>query len=157
MLHQAIGDALDPSQPPRDYYAVGPAATTAATCAASCCARSARSPACRTSTCCAPHFAQAALLYAKCRRTNTIPPGERERRCVAWYEQHRDRYGDIDWHEFASAAGSQFHVYGPLFEAFAGRRDAIARAYDAYFPYVSALHVCSMRSSIKPKTASTAS
>ena len=32
-------------------------------------------------------------------------------------------------------------MYGPLYEAFLGRREAIAGTYDAYFPYVSAVHV----------------
>ena len=88
-----------------------------------------------------PRFAQAAQLYGEMQTHKHYPAGERERRCVAWYEQHRERYQDIDWHEFASAAGSQFHVYGPLFEALLGRREAIEGTYDAYFPYVSAVHV----------------
>lgn len=141
VLHFAIGDALDPHAPVRDYYALGPAGDDGGYL---------RDLVHRTQHALAhaphldllgPHFSQAAALYGEMQTHKHYPAGEREQRCVAWYERHRDRYADIDWHEFASAAGSQFHVYGPLFEAFLGRRDAIACTYDAYFPYVSALHV----------------
>jgi tetraprenyl-beta-curcumene synthase len=141
VLHLAIADALDPQAPVRDYYACGPAGDDGGYL---------RDLVRRTQRALAhaphldllgPHFAEAAALYGEMQTHKHYPAGEREQRCVAWYERHRDRYADIDWHEFASAAGSQFHVYGPLFEAFLGRRDAIAGTYDAYFPYVSALHV----------------
>jgi tetraprenyl-beta-curcumene synthase len=141
VLHQAIADALDPSATVHDYYARGPAGDDGGYL---------RDLVERTQRALsrvphldvlAPRFAHAAQLYGEMQTYKHYPPGEREQRCVAWYEQHRDQYRDIDWHEFASAAGSQFHVYGPLFEAFLDRRDAIAGTYDAYFPYVSALHV----------------
>jgi tetraprenyl-beta-curcumene synthase len=141
ILHHAIADALDPGATPRDYYARGPRGEDGGYL---------RGLVVQTQHALAdvphldllaPHFADAATLYGEMQTYKHYPAGERERRCVAWYERHRDRYADIDWHEFASAAGSQFHVYGPLFEAFLGRPDAIAGTYDAYFPYVSALHV----------------
>jgi tetraprenyl-beta-curcumene synthase len=141
ILHHAIADALDPSAPLRDYYARGPRGDDGGYL---------RDLVRQTQRALAdvphldllaPHFADAATLYGEMQTYKHYPPGERERRCVAWYERHRDRYADIDWHEFASAAGSQFHVYGPLFEAFLDRPAAIAGTYDAYFPYVSALHV----------------
>ncbi len=141
VLHLAIADALDPSAPPRDYYRLGPRGDDGGYL---------RGLVARTQRALAdvphldvlaPHFAQAAALYGEMQTHKHYPAGERERRCVAWYEEHRDRYRDIDWHEFACAAGSQFHVYGPLYEAFAGRPQTIENTYDAYFPYVSALHV----------------
>jgi tetraprenyl-beta-curcumene synthase len=141
VLHLAIADALDPTAPLRDYYARGPRGDDGGYL---------RDLVQQTQRALAqaphldllrPHFAHAAALYGEMQTHKHYPAGEREQRCVAWYERHRDRYADIDWHEFASAAGSQFHVYGPLFEAFLDRRDAIAGTYDAYFPYVSALHV----------------
>ncbi len=141
VLHQAIADALDPSATLHDYYAHGPAGDDGGYL---------RGLVERTQRALAivphldllaPRFAIAAQLYGEMQTYKHYPPGERERRCVAWYERYRDRYRDIDWHEFASAAGSQFHVYGPLFEAFLDRREAIAGTYEAYFPYVSALHV----------------
>ncbi len=141
VLHYAIADALDPSAAPRDYYAAGPTGDDGGYL---------RHLVMRTQRALAevphldvlvPHFAQAAELYGEMQTHKHYPAGERELRCVEWYERHRDRYRDVDWHEFACAAGSQFHVYGPLFEAFVDRREAIEHAYDAYFPYVSALHV----------------
>ncbi|HUA08471.1 MAG TPA: DUF2600 family protein [Candidatus Acidoferrales bacterium] len=141
VLHHAIADALDPSARLRDYYARGPAGDDGGYL---------RDLVLRTQQALAatphldllrPHFAHAAQLYGEMQTHKHYPVGERERRCVAWYERYRERYADIDWHEFACAAGSQFHVYGPLFEALLDRRDAIAGTYDAYFPYVSALHV----------------
>lgn len=141
VLHLAIADALDPTAPLRDYYARGPAGDDGGYL---------RDLVKRTQAALAnvphldllvPYFARAASLYGEMQTHKHYPTGEREQRCVAWYERHRDGYADIDWHEFASAAGSQFHVYGPLFEALLDRRDAIAGTYNAYFPYVSALHV----------------
>lgn len=141
ILHHAIADALDPIASLRDYYARGPRGDDGGYL---------RDLVQQTQRALsdvpyldllAPHFADAATLYGEMQTYKHYPPGERERRCVAWYERHREQYADIDWHEFASAAGSQFHVYGPLFEAFLDRPDAIAGTYDAYFPYVSALHV----------------
>ncbi|HTU71182.1 MAG TPA: DUF2600 family protein [Candidatus Baltobacteraceae bacterium] len=141
VLHRAIADALDPSAAPRDYYACGPAGEDGGYL---------RELVQRTQHALSaaphldlllPHFAHAAALYGEMQTHKHYPAGERERRCVGWYEQHRERYREIDWHEFASAAGSQFHVYAPLFEAFRNRPQAIAGTYNAYFPYVSALHV----------------
>jgi tetraprenyl-beta-curcumene synthase len=141
VLHLAIADALDPAAPLRDYYARGPAGEDGGY-LRDLVQRTQRSLAgVPHLDLLAPRFAEAASLYAEMQTHKHYPAGERERRCVAWYERHRDRYADIDWHEFASAAGSQFQVYGPLFEALLDRRDAIAGTYDAYFPYVSALHV----------------
>jgi tetraprenyl-beta-curcumene synthase len=141
VLHDAIADALDPNAPLRNYYAKGPAGDDGGYLAWLVLRTQDALGNVPHLDALLPHFARAATLYGEMQTNKHYPPGERETRCIAWYERYRDRYGDIDWHEFASAAGSQFHVYGPLFEAFAGRREAIARAYDAYFPYVSALHV----------------
>jgi tetraprenyl-beta-curcumene synthase len=141
VLHQAIADALDPEAPPRNYYALGPAGDDGGYL---------RELVERTQSALAraPHlallrplFAEAAGLYAQMQTFKHLPPGERERACVEWYEAQGSRFSALDWHEFACAAGSQFQVYGPLYAAFAERPDEIAATYDAYFPYVSALHV----------------
>ena len=141
VLHQAIADALDPSAALHDYYARGPAGNDGGYLPDL--VRRTQHALARVPhlDLLVPRFAHAAQLYGEMQTHKHYPAGERERRIVAWYEHRRDRHRDIDWHEFASAAGSQFHVYGPLFEAFLDRREAIAGTYDAYFPYVSALHV----------------
>lgn len=139
MLHLAIADALDPHAPTRNYYALGPAGNDGGY-LRELVQRTQRAlrevPELETMR---PLFAEAAALYAEMQSFKHLPPGERELACVAWYERHRARFHDLDWHEFACAAGSQFQVYGPLYAAFAG--ESVCDAYDAYFPYVSALHV----------------
>ncbi len=139
VLHRAIADALDPGAGASDYYARGPIGDdggylqrlVART-------QDALRSAPRLDEL-APHFARAAALYADMQTFKHYAPGAREQACVSWFEAHRREAADLDWHEFACAAGSQFHVYGPLFAAFTG--EPIAATYDAYFPYVCALHV----------------
>ena len=142
VLHQAIGDALDPHASPRDYYACGPAGddggylrglVTRTQLALG------RLPGYRALL---PCFAEAAGLYAEMQTYKHLPAGQREEACIAWFDRRRDARSDgLTWYEFACAAGSQFQVYGPLYECFAGRRDFVAQAYDGYFPAVAALHV----------------
>ncbi len=141
VLHQAIADALDPAAAPRDYYALGPSGDDGGYL---------RELVLRTQTALRsvphldallPFFAEAAAFYAEMQTEKHYPRGERELRCVAWYERHRARFAALDWHEFVCAAGSQFQVYGPLYAAFTDEPATIAPVYDAYFPYVSALHV----------------
>ncbi len=141
VLHQAIADALDVEAEPRDYYALGPEGDDGGYL---------RSLVRQTQTALRetpsiallkPFFAEAAAFYSDMQTFVHLRPGEREIACVEWYERNRDGFTDLDWHEFACAAGSQFQVYGPLYAAFAGKPEAIEKAYAAYFPYVSALHV----------------
>ncbi|MBV8489544.1 MAG: DUF2600 family protein [Candidatus Eremiobacteraeota bacterium] len=142
VLHQAIADALDPSAVPRDYYARGPAGSDNGY-LLRLVHRVQRSlkrldgyePL-------LPYLREAADLYAEMQTFKHYPPGERESACSTWFDRRRDaRTQDLLWTEFACAAGSQFQVYAPLYELFAGRPDAIGAAYDAHFPAVAALHV----------------
>ncbi len=141
VLHQAIADALDPYAAPRDYYASGPAeddggylqwlVTQTQQALASVPHVDALQP----------YFADAASFYAELQTFKHLPNGQRELACVAWYERNRSRFGALDWHEFACAAGSNLHVFAALYTAYSGDRDAIGQAYDAYFPFVSAIHI----------------
>lgn len=120
VLHQAIADALDPAVEPRDYYALGPAGDDGGYL--------------RWLVTCSQdgiraidgyegllrHFREAAELYAAMQTYKHYPAGERESQLIAWYER-RGRGLDLEWQEFACAAGSQFQVYAPLFELLAGR------------------------------------
>lgn len=142
VLHQAIADALDPYATPRDYYALGPRGddngylrrlVTRVQ-------RSLRRIDGHETA--LPIFREAARLYAEMQTYKHYPAGERERACRQWHAARQDeRIADLEWYEFACAAGSQFQVYAPLYELFAGRADAVAGAYDAHFPAVAALHV----------------
>lgn len=141
VLHQAIADALDPDAPVRNYYASGPDGDDGGY-LASLVVQTQRSLAT------VPHlprlrpcFADAAGFYAELQTFKHLPRGERERACVAWYERNRNRFGALDWHEFACAAGSNMHVFAALYTAYRDRPVAIAETYDAYFPFVSAIHI----------------
>ena len=66
------------------------------------------------------------------------------RSCVrmAWFAVGFDRrFEALTWDEFACAAGSQFQVYGPLFELLRSGRTRSTQPTTAYFPAISALHV----------------
>ncbi|MEO6836465.1 MAG: DUF2600 family protein [Candidatus Tumulicola sp.] len=142
VLHRAIADALDPGAPLRDYYARGPAGDDGGY-LRGLVARTQRSLAqLEGYQALLPAFSEAAALYAEMQTYKHYPPVERERACRAWFERRRDaRLAGLEWYEFACAAGSQFQVYAPLFECFAGRTHAISATYAAYFPAVAALHV----------------
>jgi tetraprenyl-beta-curcumene synthase len=142
VLHQAIADALDPNAVPRDYYAKGPAGHDNGYLLrlVERVQRSLRRLDGYEAL--QPCFREAADLYAEMQTYKHYPAGDRERACREWFERRRDgRYAELHWYEFACAAGSQFQVYAPLFELFAGRPEAIRGAYDAYFPAAAALHV----------------
>jgi tetraprenyl-beta-curcumene synthase len=142
VLHQAIADALDPYAVPRDYYAKGPPGHDNGYLLrlVSRVQRSLRRLAGHEAL--LPYFREAADLYAEMQTYKHYPAGERERACKQWFERRRDqRFAELEWFEFACAAGSQFQVYAPLFELFAGRPSTVRDAYDAYFPAVAALHV----------------
>lgn len=141
VLHRAIADALDPDAVPSNYYELGPAgddgeylhALVRRT------QRALRRVAGYEQL--VPYFREAAQFYAEMQTFKHLPPGERERACRAWHLRNRARFADLEWYEFASAAGSQFQVYAPLYMVLADERAAVGEAYDAYFPPVAAMHV----------------
>jgi tetraprenyl-beta-curcumene synthase len=141
VLHQAISDALDPNAKPHDYYAAGPSGDDGGYL---------RWLVTRTQDALRevdgyerllPFFGEAAALYAEMQTFKHYAAGERERALIAWFERRDGAALGLEWQEFASAAGSQFQVYAPLFELIAGRPEAIGAAYGAHFPAVAALHV----------------
>ncbi len=140
-LHRAIADALDPGAGPQEYYALGPPGDDGGYL---------RTLVARTQEALRdaphldrllPHFADAASFYGDLQTFKHLPNGTREIACVEWYERNRDRFAMLDWHEFACASGSNMHVFAALYEAFSGRPEEISGAYDAYFPFVAALHI----------------
>lgn len=140
-LHVALADALDPHGELHDYYRCGPPGEDGGYLRALVIRvrRALRRLAGHESL--REHFEQAIRLYADHQTFKHLPPGERETACVAWHRRERALAGDLSWWEFAAAAGSQFHVYAPLFTVFTGRFEEIGAVYDAYFPAVCALHV----------------
>ncbi len=140
VLHQAIADALDPGAVPRDYYAMGPAGDDGGYLRWLVTRSQDGIRAIDGYEKLLPHFREAAELYAEMQTYKHYPAGEREAELIAWYER-RGRGLNLEWQEFACAAGSQFQVYAPLYELLAGRSVAIGAAYGAHFPAVAALHV----------------
>ncbi len=141
-LHRALAEALDPSAPISDYYADGPVGADDGGYLAWLVARTRDGlrelPQFATLR---PYFAEAASFYTGLQSYKHLPPGERETACIAWYDEHRERFAQLEWYEFAAAAGSQWQVYVPLYLAMCGETGAIAAGYNAYFPPVAALHV----------------
>jgi tetraprenyl-beta-curcumene synthase len=141
VLHRAIAHALNPAAPVGGYYDLGPSGDDGdyLVTLVRHVQRGLRRLADHELL--LPLFSEAATLYAEMQSFVHLPAGERERTCRLWFERHQPRFGDLEWQEFACAAGSQFQVYAPLFMLFDGKFDAIQTCYDAYFPAVSALHV----------------
>jgi len=141
VLHHALADALDPAAPLREYYSAGPAGDDGGFLVWL--VQSVRTGLSQLAGYerLLPHFREAAALYSELQTYKHYPEDARGAACIAWYDAHRARFAELNWWEFASAAGSQFQVYAPLYEAFAGDYDRVDAAYDAYFPNVSALHV----------------
>lgn len=142
VLHQAIADALDPSATPRDYYALGPSGCDNGYLHRLVTRVQRSLSRIEGHEALLPVFREATQLYAEMQTYKHYPPGDRERACRDWFAARKnDRVADLEWYEFACAAGSQFQVYAPLYEVFAGRADAVEAAYEAHFPAVAALHV----------------
>ena len=142
VLHRAIADALDPAAIPRDYYALGPAGDDGGYLKRLVMRIQRSLRQLEGSAVLLPLFAQAAELYADMQTYKHYPAPERERACIRWFERFgSERFSGLQWYEFACAAGSQFQVYAPLFEYFADRKEAVEATYDAYFPWIAALHV----------------
>jgi tetraprenyl-beta-curcumene synthase len=142
VLHGAIADALDPEATPSDYYAAGPSGNDSGYLRWLVDRVRSRLRAVEEYERLLPHFREAALLYGQMQTFVHLPADRREAACIEWFSRgFQIRFPTLTWDEFACAAGSQFQVYGPLFELFRGSTNAIDGTYAAYFPAISALHV----------------
>jgi tetraprenyl-beta-curcumene synthase len=97
-----------------------------------------------------PHYpavrealAEIASYYARLQTLKHGAAGVREEVCGRWYAEHRDRFPDLYWWEFAAACGSSLPVFALLYLASQRQLDAraIAPTVAAYFPNVSAVHI----------------
>lgn len=141
VLHEAIADALDPTRGTHDYYARGPSGSDGGYLARLVQRSQHGIRALAGHEALAARFAEAAAFYSGLQSYKHLPPGQREAACLEWYSRDRERFADLEWFEFAAAAGSQFQVYVPLFLLATGEPASIDAGYDAYFPAVAALHV----------------
>ncbi|HEV3152275.1 MAG TPA: DUF2600 family protein [Candidatus Baltobacteraceae bacterium] len=140
-LHEALLDALDPARPLHEYYTHGPRGDDGDYLVSL--VRQTRRALVRLGDyeLLLPYFRRAGALYADVQTYSHLPAHERERACIDWHGRAGKSAEGLSWFEFAAAAGSQFHVYAPLYEAFCSDFDRIGVAYDAYFPALCALHV----------------
>jgi tetraprenyl-beta-curcumene synthase len=140
-LHLALVDALDPSRPISDYYALHPWREDGGYLRA-------LVEACRQ--CCLelPSFHEVRpLLLREAMRANVqavnhdLDPVRREAELRSWVAREYPHRHDVSWFELAGAAGAGLAIYA-LFvlasEPHASGTD-IDRAYHAYFPWTSAL------------------
>lgn len=141
VLHRALADALDPRATLGDYYASGPAGDDGGFLSGLVGQVRAALTQLAGYERLLPRFREAADLYSDLQTYKHLPESDRDAACIAWFHGHKERFPDLQWWEFASAAGSQFHVYGPLYEVFLGNFEDIDPVYSAYFPNISALHV----------------
>lgn len=141
VLHWALADALDPMANRHDYYALGPRGDDGGylTMLVERTQTNLRQVAGYEQL--TSMFGEAATFYSELQTYKHLAADERRDACLAWYARHQKDFSNLEWFEFAAAAGSQFHVYVPLYLMFAGQPGAVQACYDAYFPPVSALHV----------------
>ena len=140
-LHEALFDALDPNRPLSAYYLYGPPGDDGDYLRALVLRVRRALSRLGDYELLVPHFARATQLYADVQCCSQLPADEREAACRRLAAEHAPQAGDLQWWEFCAAAGSQFHVYAPLYEAFCSEFSAVDTAYNAYFPNVCALHV----------------
>jgi tetraprenyl-beta-curcumene synthase len=142
-LHEALLDAVDAARTPGDYYRDGPHRDDGGYL---------RWLVERTREGIAslpnidtvrPRLIEAARFYAELQSFKHVDAARREAVCDAWFAQHRARFPDLRWWEFAAACGSSLPVFAMLFLAAQPRLDraAVDATFDAYFPNVSALHI----------------
>lgn len=143
LLHQSMLDAVNPSAPVKDYYAL----------------RQERNDGgylhhlvklCQHCVSMLPSYAAAQPyvtelvgLYSDLQVYKHIRKDLREERLLAWWDKYAGRYPGLYWNEFAAATGSTLG----MFMLFSAASDETLRPEDAeaikniYFPHVCGLHI----------------
>lgn len=140
-VHEAIADALAIAGEPQAYYRDGPAGDDGGYLRMLVLRAREAINALGVADETRADFAQAAALYGQMQTVTHLPRAQRGIATTAWFDDHRALAQSLDWHEFAAAAGSQFQIYAPLFEAAAGRPQSAHDAFGVHFPLIAALHV----------------
>lgn len=139
-MHESLADALVPEREPGAYFLPG-APDDGGFLRAAVSAVRERLHGIPAAASLGARFGQAAQLYAETQTLKHLAPGQREQACRTAFAAAAAAH-DVRWYEYAAGAGSQFHVYAPLFLALAGSSaEAAHAAYDAYFPEAAAIHV----------------
>ena len=142
-LHQAMGDAVDPAAPARDYYARHGQRDDGGYLAA-------LVETCRRAVAALPGYGAVASpvdeligLYCDLQVHKHVAREQRVPRLTDWFDAHRDLAPELDWWEFSAATGSTLGCFS-LFGAALDRdlQGEAARALRAtYFPWVGAVHI----------------
>lgn len=142
-LHQSMLDAVDPDAPLCDYYKYrsdkddgGYLAELVKTC--------------QHHIRHLPHYemvrepiTRLVSLYTDLQVHKHVDPAEREARLKHWWAEHKSRFPELRWYEFAAATGSTLGVF-VLFKVACETHvtsERIERVIDAYFPWVGGLHI----------------
>lgn len=143
MLHRSMLDAVDPSEPVKDYYAFrqekedgGYLAQLVTTC--------------QSCICMLPSYGlvkeqvrELVSLYCDLQVYKHIRHDQRERELLNWWNRHQSRYSQLRWNEFAAATGSTLGVFMFFLAATDPEltRGEVNNIREAYFPYVCGLHI----------------
>lgn len=143
LLHQSMLDAVDPDARLRDYYALraerddgGYLHELVATCQ-KCVGALASYEKVRA------RVVELVGLYRDLQVYKHIVRERREPQLMGWWKQHRSRFPDLQWNEFAAATGSTLGMFMLFVAASDGEmtEEAADAIYRAYFPHVCGLHI----------------
>lgn len=142
-LHQALVDAVHPTEATQDYYRYHPDQNDAGY-AASLVADA------RSALLMFPGYeavkgalARLVELYVDLQVYKHGPPDERVPRLTEWFERQSDPERGLNWWEFSAAAGSTLGLFALLNLALSPEPDPekVAQVMTLYFPWLGALHI----------------
>lgn len=142
-LHQSMLDAVNPEAELQDYYAFRSEKNDGGYLhhlVRTCQAHAAQLPSYSSVQ---EHVTALVALYGDLQVYKHIRQDLREPRLLAWWEQHRSDYPNLQWNEFAAATGSTLAMF-MLFLAASEERlsaDDAAAIRNIYFPHVCGLHI----------------
>lgn len=143
LLHQAMLDAVDPGASPQNYYALrdeqddgGYLTDLVKTC--------------QSCIYLLPSYStvmsdiqQLVSYYCDLQVYKHIDPTQREAALFSWWDQHKYKYPQLNWNEFAAATGSTLGVF-MLFVAACDDQlnsETSRKIKESYFPYICGLHI----------------
>ncbi|GIO08265.1 hypothetical protein J31TS6_42930 [Brevibacillus reuszeri] len=142
-LHVSMQDALTPGAPLRDYYLYredkddgGFLADLVQTCQRF----AAQLPAYEKIQ---SQVLEFSCLYSDLQVYKHIDPKLREQELFAWWDIHKERYGYIQWQEFAAVTGSTIGIFALFCMATDStvKEEQIEVVSEAYFPWMCGLHI----------------
>jgi tetraprenyl-beta-curcumene synthase len=142
-LHRSMLDAIDPSRPVHDYYALREEKDDGgylAALVAACQECISRLPSYGVVY---PSLRELVALYGDLQVYKHIRRELREEALLNWWKENGAPYRELEWNEFAAATGSTLGMF-MLFVAASGSGLTLNETVQirrAYFPYVCGLHI----------------